>query len=92
MSRYLCEDLCEDMHCFSAHFVEHAGPRADANPSVHRGPAGEVRGGHLPAGGGAPERLPAPGGKVDGTGQRDPHHGSLEADGWLVPRLLVGVR
>ena len=69
-----------------------AGARVDADPSVHRGPAGPVRRGDFPAGGGAPSRLPAPGGQVDGAGQRDAHHGGLEANGRLVPRLLVGVR
>lgn len=68
-----------------------AGARVDADPSVHRGPAGSLRGGDFPAGGGAPPRLPAPGGQVDGAGQRDAHHRGLEADGRVVPGLLVGV-
>lgn len=67
------------------------GPRADANPGLHRGPAGQVRGGPLLAGGRESEGLSAHGREVYGTGEGGTDHGSAEVGRRDMLGRVVGV-
>ena len=69
-----------------------AGPRAYANPGLHRGAAGKIRGCSVPSGSGKPSRLLAHSrtGYRACEGFRD--HGGLALDRRNMLGFLVGVR